>query len=60
MSVQSYIDQEGKLNDLDINGVAVFGADCYKISNLPSIFNNSAALPSFNAKQQQQLLALQN
>lgn len=50
MSVQSYIDQEGKLNDLDINGVAVFGADCYKISNLPSIFNNSAALPSFNAK----------
>lgn len=51
MTLLTKIDQEGKLSDLEINGIGVFGDDCYKISTIPEIFNNSNPVPLFSSKQ---------
>lgn len=48
MTLSSDIDFNGQLENLKINGIAIFGQDCYKISQLPEIFNNSLELPAFN------------
>ncbi|CDW74137.1 UNKNOWN [Stylonychia lemnae] len=60
MTILSQIDQSGQLSDLQINGVGVFGANCYRISSIPEVFNNSNKVPLFSTKSQQQLLALLN
>lgn len=51
MSVMTTINQDGMIGDLDINGIAVFGADCYKVSAIPEIFNSLNPYPRFSTKQ---------
>lgn len=43
-----------------LNGIGIFGKECYKVPYLPQVFNNSNIIPSFTAQQQQELLKLMN
>eukprot|EP00347_Sterkiella_histriomuscorum_P015912 403355213 len=60
MSVMTSINQDGQLSDISINGIGVFGADCYKVPAIPEIFSSQNPYPRFNTKQQQQMLSILN
>jgi hypothetical protein len=40
--MNSYLNDDGEIVDMIINGVAIFGRDCYKIPEIPKIFNSSS------------------
>jgi hypothetical protein len=60
MTLNSFVDRHGQLGTVKVNGIAIFGQNCFKVPNMPDVFDNHLDEPMFTQSTELQLLSLLN